>query len=192
MNMRLFSIVLPALMFFCCSREAGEPSAKYTASLTKAIAVSQDSESVFHVLCIPSKVITEQMRSEVSEKTKRSEFVDEHLLKVECTDVQLRLLASLDWIERIDVDPEYKFDMQLRRRVQQLRRSDKKESFAVLGKCSKAISPELKEVLKGSGAQIGATVGDIFTAEVTLSTLYSLAAVNEVTLLQLSQTGNIK
>ena len=192
MNMRLFGIVLPIILLNCCAPGGREAGSKFTASLSQAVTSMKDSTRLWHALCVPSSAITPAMLQEAREHCASADAVSDHLLKVTCTGTQLDALAALTWIEHIDLDPEHKFDLALRSRVRKLQHEQSQSAFDVLGKCAKAISPELKSKLDSSGARLTTTIADVFTAEVTLTSLYALAGLEEVTLLQLSETRDPK
>lgn len=192
MILRLIGVVLTALTLCACSQPSGEPAAKFTSSLKKSVEAHADTQTLFSVLCIPTRPITADMRGEALAHAREADALGDHLLRASVTGGQLRALAALDWIARVDLDPENKFDLPLRTAVQRARRGGGQARLDVLGKCGRAISPEIKKGLQETGARIGSVIGDMFTADADLAALYALAALDDVTLLQLSQTRDTR
>ena len=181
----VFAVVC-ALMLGACASDPDDSSGKFTASLRKALSLRKDSTAAVRVVAVASRAIDSTMRGEALRHTVDVEPVGEHLLKASVLPGQLRSLSEIEWLERIDIDPEYKFDSMLRAKTGALRRDVSDAPLLVSGKCAKSISAEQRDELTASGARIVSTAGDTFTAEVTFRSLYRLAALDAVTFLQLS------
>ena len=145
-----------------------------------------DTAATVRIVGVASQPIDSMMQREARSFALLFEIVGEHMLKATVTPDQLRTLCGFEWLERVDIDPEYKFDSMLRSRIVSMRRNVSDMTLTVSGKCGKAISTELRADLSASGAKIVSTAGDTFNAEVTLRTLYTMAALDAVTFVQLA------
>ncbi len=193
MKAQVALLAVPVFLALACSTSSSDPSEKMTASLSRALKASAaDTAAAHHVIGIPSRAITGEMENDVR-KLGVSAFVHtDHLLKTRATSSQVAALASLDWMERLDLDPEHKFDVSLRMRIEQMKRSNSRERLDVIGRCSAAIPESGRRELEESGAKIRTVIGDIFTAETDLRSLYKLAGLDAVTAIQLAGESSIK
>jgi uncharacterized lipoprotein NlpE involved in copper resistance len=82
---------------------------------------------------------------------------------------------------------ETKFDAPLRKKVADLMSQEKVETIAITGKCMATIDGLMRQELVGAGADVHTMTGEIFTADVSSDDVFSVAALEFVTQLQLSQ-----
>jgi len=101
-------------------------------------------------------------------------------------------LEQFTWIHHVIEDPSEKFDAPLKMKIRSITSGNGEEYIGILGRFSKEITPEIKQNLTDTGARIGTTTGSIFTAKCDVTSLYTLAALHGVTLLQLSRTTELK
>ncbi|MDH7516121.1 MAG: hypothetical protein QHI48_09635 [Bacteroidota bacterium] len=191
MALRIFPCVMAVVLLAGCSYP-GNPREKCTASLLKAMTAKYDTAMRYHVVAVLSKSIERPMEEQV--RALGMDPVSPHptILKAVGTPLQIDALASLDWVERLDMDPEYKFDAALRAYIARAKRENDIQLFRVLGRCARPVSDEIRKDLEQTGARILNVIGDVFTAELTLPVLYHLAGLEVVILLQLTQTGSFQ
>ncbi len=79
---------------------------------------------------------------------------------------------------------ETKFDASLRQRVASLEEGDT-ETLDILGKCSDTIDGMMQQAIIEAGADVETMNGDVFTAKVSSDDVYSVAALEFVTRIQL-------
>ena len=189
MNPLSCGVVFAVVLLCCCATPQKERDQKFTGSLSTALSSKRDTAARLHVVGIATRPLDAQMESEVRAAGLEMSLVNEHLLRATGTPAQVRAFASFEWIEKIDLDPEHKFDPSLKLKISQLRRAESKERISVIGKCAKPISADFRKELEATGANIGSAIGDIFTAEVSVRELYALAALDAVSFFQLAQNN---
>ncbi|MBM2846653.1 MAG: hypothetical protein HW407_1965 [Bacteroidetes bacterium] len=84
---------------------------------------------------------------------------------------------------------ETKFDAPLRQKMTALADREDPENLLVLGKCAGKIDGVMRQALVDAGADVRTMQGEIFTASVSSGDIYSVAALEFVSQLQLSQTS---
>ena len=84
---------------------------------------------------------------------------------------------------------ETKFDAPLRQKMTALAEKESPEDILVLGKCAVKIDGVMRQSLVDAGADVRTMQGEIFTARVSSDDIYSVAALEFVSQLQLSQTS---
>ncbi len=80
-----------------------------------------------------------------------------------------------------------KFDAALRQKISSLGEDAPPETLAVIGKCVDTIDAVMRQKLIDAGADVQLMQGDVFTANVSSENVFSVAALEFVTLLQLSK-----
>ena len=83
-----------------------------------------------------------------------------------------------------------KFDVPLRQKVMALSTEERVEELSVIGRCNETINGDMRQGLIDAGADVLGMNGDMFAARISLDDVFSLAALEYVTQLQLSQSGN--
>jgi len=82
---------------------------------------------------------------------------------------------------------EQKFDAPLRQKITALEREHRSEVLAVFGKCTSAIDESMRRHLASVVEELQSVTGDIFTARVSSEKIFTLAKLEFVTQVQLSQ-----
>lgn len=82
-----------------------------------------------------------------------------------------------------------KLDAPLRQKAEQLYQTKQRETLSVFGKCRTAIDNAMKNKIVKTGATLTSANNDIFSARVPSERLMTLARLEFVTQLQLSQTS---
>ncbi|MFZ0390094.1 MAG: hypothetical protein WAN36_06505 [Calditrichia bacterium] len=82
-----------------------------------------------------------------------------------------------------------KMDAPLKNKISELEKSNDQEVIQVFGKCGQKITDAMKDQLKSTGADIGSTAGDIFTASGKSPEIRKLAQLDIVTQLSLTATS---
>lgn len=85
---------------------------------------------------------------------------------------------------------ETKFDAPLRQALSAIEEGDS-ETLSIIGRCAEAIDGPMRLALTEAGADVETTNGDIFTAKVSSDNVFSLAALDFVTQVHLSQTSKL-
>lgn len=80
-----------------------------------------------------------------------------------------------------------KFDASLRQKISSIGEDTPPETLAVIGKCVDTIDAIMRQDLIDAGADVQLMQGDIFTANVSSENIFSVAALDFVTQLQLSK-----
>ena len=83
-----------------------------------------------------------------------------------------------------------KFDAPLRQKFLWLSTEGRIEDLSIIGRCNAAINGDMRQGLVNAGAEVLGMTGEIFTARISSEDLFSLAALEYVTQVQLSQSAN--
>lgn len=104
----------------------------------------------------------------------------------------IALLAVMTFVSGCGPDRallmDTKFDAPLRQKMASLTTAEQSEALLVMGSCAEMINGAMRQELIDAGAEVLSMNGDLFTARVSSDDLFSLAALEFVTHLQLSQT----
>ena len=84
---------------------------------------------------------------------------------------------------------ETKFDAPLRQKMTALAEKEDPEDLMVRGKCATTVDGIMRQALVDAGADVRTMEGDAFTAQVSSNDVYSVAALEFVTQVQLSRTS---
>jgi hypothetical protein len=82
---------------------------------------------------------------------------------------------------------ETKFDAPLRLKLASLQDAGQTEELTVMGRCISAIDGAMRQELVDAGAEVLTMTDDLFTARISSEDVFSLASVECVTQVQLSQ-----
>lgn len=85
---------------------------------------------------------------------------------------------------------ETKFDAPLRQALSSIEEGDT-ETLSIIGRCAETIDGPMRQALTDAGADVETMNGDIFTAKVSSDDVFSLAALNFITQVHLSQTSKM-
>lgn len=80
-----------------------------------------------------------------------------------------------------------KFDASLRQKLSSIGENDPSQMLAVIGKCSTTIDAAMRQGLIDAGAEVQTMQGDIFTANVSSTDVFKVAALDFVTQVQLAK-----
>jgi hypothetical protein len=83
-----------------------------------------------------------------------------------------------------------KFDAGLRQKVMQLSADERTEMLDIIGQCCEAVDGSLRQQLLDAGAEVMTMTGEMFTARISSDDLFSLAALECVTQVQLAGQRN--
>ena len=88
-------------------------------------------------------------------------------------------------------ESESKMDTQLKQKLIAFESEDNSEAIKIFGKCSKAITEEMKILLEETGLQVESTIGEIFTASGTSEQIRKASSIDIVTQLSLSTRSKL-
>lgn len=83
---------------------------------------------------------------------------------------------------------ETRFDAPLREKIASLAETDSTEELTVVGRCSGTVDAALRQELINAGAEVLNMTGETFTARVSSDDIFSVAALERITRIQLSQS----
>jgi hypothetical protein len=83
-----------------------------------------------------------------------------------------------------------KFDAPLRQKLASLQETGQTEELSIMGRCSAQIDGAMRQALVNAGGDVVTMTGDIFTARVSSDDVFSIAALEFVTQVQLSQLSS--
>ena len=82
---------------------------------------------------------------------------------------------------------ESKFDQPLRQKMATLSTQEQPEVLSISGKCATTIDAFMRKALINAGADVQTLKGDVFIADVSSNDIFSVAALEFITQLQLIQ-----
>ncbi len=86
---------------------------------------------------------------------------------------------------------EKKMDTPLKQKISEVTKEGSDEKIQIIGKCSQAITDEMKVSLEETGMTIESIVGDIFTAMGTKDQIIKISRIDYVSQLNLSITSKL-
>lgn len=184
------ALLLPSVLLSACSCSRAQETdgeRKIAASLGDAQARPQ-SVVVFH-----EGDLTASQRGDLDRAGVRTLMRFPGMVTAVAEGGQLRRLAALPWVTRIEENPEPKFDMLLRSRLHQLSGTGAAGGqLRFHGECSVTVDAELRGILTGCGVTVYTATGTLFTAAGSAQALYRLALLGQVLRLEGERSMDIQ
>jgi hypothetical protein len=184
------ALLLPSVLLSACSCSPAQESdaeRKIAASLGDAQARPQ-SVAVFHDGDLTASQLGDLGRTGVSTLLRFP-----GMFTAVAAGEQLRRLAALPWVTRIEENPEAKFDMLLRSRLHQLSGTGAAGGqLRFHGECRVAVDAELRGMLTGCGVTVYTAAGTLFTAAGGVDALYRCALLGQVLRLEGERSVDIQ